>query len=101
MPKDKLWCRQVYQKNPNFVTRVIDEEMLLVPIKREVSDLESFYVLNETARFIWELMDGQSNLAQIKKKLMEEFEVSGETAEADLNKFIRELAGLGGITEID
>ena len=38
-----------YQKDPDMVSREIAGEVILVPIRRNVGDLESVYTLNETA----------------------------------------------------
>lgn len=100
MAKDSLMPHKIYQKNPDFVTRVINEEIVLVPVKRKAVDLDRFFVLNQTGRVIWELIDGQRNLDQIKQSLIEEFEVSESKTEADLTKFIQELKEIEGITEI-
>ena len=49
---------QVYRKDPSIVARQIAGEMILVPIRQNVGDLESIYLLNETALFAWQLLDG-------------------------------------------
>ena len=96
---NELW-KKTYKKNPNFVARMIDDEMILVPIKRAAADLERFYCLNELGRFIWDLIDEKRSLNQIKDNILENFEVGKEKAEADLNKFITEIVEIGGIVEI-
>ena len=48
----------VFCHDPNIVDRNIAGEVILVPIRNNVGDLESIYTLNETAARIWELLDG-------------------------------------------
>jgi len=86
---------RIYKKNENFVFRKIEAETILVPIKDNVGDMGSIYNLNEVAAFVWEQLDGQRSLQDIKQRLVEEYEVSAEEAEDDLSEYI------AGLTEID
>lgn len=36
-----------YQRDKSIVSRTIEEEVILVPIRQNVGDLESIYTLNE------------------------------------------------------
>ena len=95
MPKAK-----VYKKNPNFVARKIEDEIILVPIKREAADFEAIYNLNnEVSVRIWELIDGKRSLEEIRNKILEEFEVSSERLDKDLIQFIKDLKDIGAIKE--
>jgi hypothetical protein len=82
---------QRYQRNQNFVFRRIEDETILVPIKDNVGDMGSIYNLNEIGAFVWEHLDGARNLATIKNKILDEYEVSPRQAEADLSKFMTDL----------
>jgi len=53
-----------YQKDPAMVSRQIAGEVILVPIRKNVGDLESIYTLNDTAACAWALFDGQHTLAK-------------------------------------
>ena len=50
--------------------------------------------LNRTAGYIWEQCDGHSTVIGIAHQLAEEFDVSFETAEADVRRFIEQLQEL-------
>ena len=65
-----------YKKDPNMVFRDIEGEMILVPIRRRTADLESIYTLNETGSRIWELIDGQHTLREIRDVIAQEYEVT-------------------------
>lgn len=92
--------KPIYRKNPDFVTRVIAEELVLVPVRRTDVDLDRFFVLNDTAQAIWKLIDGQHSLDQIKTQIIQEFDVDEATAQKDMDKLIRELEEIKGITRI-
>jgi hypothetical protein len=80
-----------YEKDPNVVYREIAEERILVPIRKKVADMASIYVLNETGARIWDLMDGQRSLAEIRDVLVEEYDVEPQTAAEDLIQMVGEL----------
>ena len=52
----KDYLERCFKKDPNMVSRKIADEVILVPIRQNVGDLESIYTLNEVATRIWELM---------------------------------------------
>jgi hypothetical protein len=86
-----------YQSDPSIVARDIAGEMILVPIRNNVGDLESIYTLNETATFLWEHLDGDRTLKEIKQEMLEAFEVSDEVAEQDIVEFIEQLEAIGAV----
>jgi hypothetical protein len=88
---------RVYQKNQNFVFRQIDDETLLVPIKDNVGDLGSIYNLNQVAAFVWQHLDGEKTLNEIKDLMTGEFEVADPNAEQDLTEFVDELEKIDAI----
>ena len=91
---------RVYQKNQNVVFRQIDDETLLVPIKDNVGDLGSIYNLNPMAAFVWQHLDGEKTLNDIKDLMTDEFEVSDPDAEEDITEFVGELEKIDGILPI-
>ena len=88
---------RIYQKNQNFVFRQIDDETLLVPIKESVGDLGAIYNLNPTAAFVWQHLDGQKTLHEVKNLMAAEFEVFGPDAEQDLTEFVTQLEKIEAI----
>jgi hypothetical protein len=86
-----------YQRTEEFVARTIAGETVLVPIRRQIGDLESIYTLNEVATFIWERLAKPSTLAEIALALDAAF--AGDSAEmrADLEEFLGELLDLGAV----
>jgi len=82
---------QIYCKDPSIVARQIAGEMILVPIRQNVADLESIYLLNETALFAWEHFDGSLSLADIRDKITQEFDVDELQAGQDLLELVVDL----------
>ena len=84
-----------YERDPNVVYREIADERILVPIRKQVADMASIYVLNETGARIWDLMDGQRSLAEIRDVLVEEYEVEPEILQQDLLEIMGQLGEAG------
>jgi hypothetical protein len=90
---------RVYKKSNSVVFRKIGDEFILVPIRQNAGDLDSIYTLNETAAYVWDLIDGQTTVGEIKEKILAEFEVTAENAERDLSEHLRQLKALKAIME--
>ena len=82
-----------------MVFRKIGDELILVPIRQNAGDLDSIYTLNETAAYVWDLIDGQTTVGEIKEKILEEFDVTSEDAERDLQEHLLQLMTLKAIME--
>lgn len=95
------YLQRRYQKSPDIVFRKIADEYILVPIRQNVGDLESIYTLNAVAARIWELIDGERKVSDVRDKIIEEFEVTGEEAEGDILQFIGQLEKIKGITVVN
>ena len=91
--------KKKYRKNKDFVFRKIGDETILVPIKDNVGDMGSIYNLNEVGAFIWEQLDGEKTLLDIKNMILDEFQVSPEQAQADLCDFVSQLKEVNAIVE--
>jgi len=87
-----------YKKHPDIVSRKIADEVILVPIKRKLADVNSIYLLqNDVSVRIWELIDGQRRVGEIKEIICEEFDVSPEQAQSDLVEFLKQLEKIGEV----
>ena len=91
---------QIDRKDPHIVSREIVGEMILVPIRQNIGDLESIYTLNETAARTWELIDGQNTLSDINTRITDEYQVGQETALSDLLALIDQLEEAGAVIKV-
>ena len=89
-----------YRRNENFVFRRIEDETILVPIKDNVSDMGSIYNLNAIGAFIWEHLDGEHDLHDVKKLILNEYDVSPQQAETDLSEFVSDLIELKAVESV-
>lgn len=86
-----------YKRNEDFVYRKIQDETVLVPIRDSTGDMDAIYNLNEVGAFIWDNLDGGNSLEDVKRGILDEFDVPPEQAEADLLGFIKELASINAL----
>lgn len=86
-----------YRHDADIVDREIAGEVILVPIRNNVGDLESIYTLNETAARIWALLDGVRTLAEVRDALVAEFEVEPDEAETDLVELMAQLESIRAV----
>jgi len=95
-----LQLDECYRKDPAMVSRQIAGEVILVPIRKNVGDLESIYTLNDTAACAWVLLDGQHTLGEICDQVTAEFEVSAEEAAQDLDELVSQLLEIGAVAKV-
>ena len=82
------------------MARQIAGEYILVPIRQSAGEVESIYTLNEVGTRIWELLDGQRSLLQVRDLLVAEFEVRPEETKTDLLEFIEGLESVGAVQKV-
>jgi methyltransferase-like protein len=90
----------IYRQDDSIVSRRIEDEVILVPIRQNVADLGSIYTLNEVGAYIWEQIDGQRTTAEIVSLVAGEFEITEEEAQKDLTEFIEQLSSIGAIARV-
>lgn len=92
------YLEKCFEKDPNIPTRVIDKEVILVPIRRKLADVSAIYLLrDDVSARTWELIDGKRKVQDIKEIICKEFDVPPEKAENDLTEFFKQLEKIGGI----
>jgi len=84
--------KELYLKKSQFATRQVGDEMILVPLKNKVSDMNELFTLNAVGCFIWEEISEKSTLEDIINAVLLEFEIDEETARKDVENFLNKLA---------
>jgi hypothetical protein len=87
--------RNVYSRKKDLVARKIAGEMVVVPIRGRLADMEKIYALNEVAEFVWERLDGSRGLEQIAGDMAECFDVAPDVALADAQEMVCEMISEG------
>jgi hypothetical protein len=89
-PEQGYW-EKVYKRDETVVTRDIVGEMILVPIRGKLADMQRIFTLNDVGAYIWSSLDGERSLGEICEDLRLDFDVKKEQAQRDMSDFISEL----------
>ncbi len=80
-----------FVRNHEVVSRQIEGELVIVPIRRGVGDLNSLYTLNPVGSVLWELMSEGCTVVEMVRRVCDEFEVSAAQARQDIENFLDSL----------
>jgi hypothetical protein len=89
---------KVYNKNKDFVTREIDDELILMPIYNTNKDINQMYTLNESAAKMWSLIDGANTVEVIVKNVSEEYDADAQQIEKDVQEFVKDMLEIKAIS---
>lgn len=77
-----------------LIKREIAGDTVLVPVGKAVYDSNGLFLLNELGAFIWELLPGVQSEEEICNAVLDQYEVSAETAKQDVAEFVQTLRQL-------
>jgi len=85
-------CQQVrYMRNQDAVSRKIEGELIVVPIRSGVGDLNSLYTLNPVGSVLWDFMTEGHTIDEMVERICDEFEVTAFQAQQDIEAFLDSL----------
>lgn len=90
----------VYAKNPDYVQRDVAGECILVPIRRNLTESNSIYVLNETGAALWGRIDGTRSVQTISDEFVQEYDVTVEQLHQDFHTLLIDLLSIHAVTEV-
>jgi hypothetical protein len=77
-----------FVRNREVVTRQIQGELVIVPIRSGVGDLNSLYTLNQVGSVLWDFMNEGHTIEEMVSRVCDEFEVSSSQAQGDIQNFL-------------
>ncbi|GAG43173.1 unnamed protein product [marine sediment metagenome] len=86
------FLNKVPKKNEDLAWRVIDGEVVVIPLENQPEKEERFDIFNETATRIWELINGKNTVREIIEQLMGEYEIETQEAQSQVKKLINDLS---------
>ena len=89
-----------YQRNEDFIFRKIVEEIILVPIKQNVAEMEAVFTLNEVGAFLWEQLGQPRSLSELHNAVLNEFEADPASVLEDIEAFLKEAEAFGAVKEV-
>lgn len=89
-----------YERNPDFIYRRIVDESVLVPIQRDVANMDSIYTLNSVGAFIWERLAQPATLSELQQAVLEEYDADPGVINADILRFLDEMTFINALREV-
>lgn len=83
------------QKAEGFVSRTIAGDVIIVPVRGGVGDLDAIFTLNGVGATIWKHIDGGTSDERLAAVVAREYEVSEATARGDVGEFLQQLRSKG------
>lgn len=90
----------VYTRNPEFVSRKIGGEFVLIPLKRQIHEVRSIFSLNAVGGALWELIDGKRTRQDLHKEMLSLFEVDDAALASDLDEILSQLEEIQAIQKV-
>ena len=78
--------KQAISIQPDVLSQTVDKEAVLLDLKNEL-----YYGLNEVGARIWQLLQEDNSLEQIKEVLLEEYDVDETLLQKDLDTLVSAL----------
>ncbi len=86
--KIEITLKTIVQRDPNQDFSMIDDEVVMLSIENG-----EYYLLNEVASRIWQIIKNPIRVSEVLSKLLEEYSVSSHTCETEtfecLNDFYK------------
>lgn len=79
----------------DFIARKVGDSDIVVATGKAVKHFNGYITLNETGRFLWDLLAKDVAEEALVEKLLEEYDVDRETAARDVKNFLGVLESNG------
>ncbi len=79
-------------RKTEYVLKNLGNEHILVPTGGEVTNLNGILVLNDTALFIWKMLENEIDEKDLVEAVAKEYNVEEEQAAKDVREFLEELS---------
>ena len=88
-------AEMLFVRNTRAVSRKIEGETLVVPIRGGVGDLDSIYSFNPLGGEIWALLEHETSVEEIIRWVADQYDVAAHQARSDIQDFLNELLAAG------
>lgn len=86
--REYLRKEERYQANPDFISREIAGEFILVPVGEAAGTFNGLASLNPAGVFLWKLLAQPRTRQELSDALAKEYELTGEQGEQDVGDFL-------------
>ncbi len=79
-------------RKKDYILQKLGNENVLIPTGMEVTSLNGILVLNDTALFIWQMLENDTEEKDLAEALVKEYGIDESEARGDITEFLRELS---------
>lgn len=87
----------VHKVKDGFVVRKISTQTVAVPTGKLTSDIHGMIALSESGELLWKLLERGADEGQLVDVLLDNYDVTPQTAEDDVLKFLEGLKEQGAL----
>lgn len=98
----KIYLNRVYIHSEKIVARLIEDELIIVPVEAGTFDAEfdySLYSLKGIGRIIWEMLDKKITVQKLCSDLALEYNATNEIIKKDVIELLSDLLAKNIIAE--
>lgn len=89
--KDNKGVRKFYHIKEGFCLQDFDGENLVIPVEKDTINENQIATLSSSGMFLWNELQEEQTFEDLVESLLEEYDVSRQTAENDIQEFFLEL----------
>jgi len=86
-----------FVRSQKFIFRQIVDEMILVPLHKDVGDLDAIYTLNEVGAFLWSRMEYPITIPELQSAVLDSFDAQPDELVSDLGHFLSAMVDCGAV----
>jgi hypothetical protein len=86
--------KELFNIKSKLAMRMVGDELVLVPLTSNVSDMDELFTLNELGCFIWDRITETSTENEIVLSVIKEYDVDENIAKRDVADFLSRLQQL-------
>ena len=83
----------------NYVLRQVADTWCVLPLAEETLNLNGMLTLNDSGAFLWRALEKGGSKEELVEAMLNEYDVTSEQAEADIEEFLDKLRNVGCLQE--
>lgn len=87
------------KRNPDFLLKNVAGKLVLVPVGKAAAAFPGMITVNNSGKFIWELLETDKTFGDVVEAMTRQYEVTAETAKNDAQVFIDRLRTVKAIID--
>lgn len=87
------------KRSEEFLLRPVAGKQVVVPVGKAASRFVGMLTLNDSGVFLWQLLEQEQTVQTMTQALCSRYEVTEQTAQADVEAFLEKLRSVGAIVQ--